>query len=104
MPSVLPRNQRRRGDRGHLDGPVPEPDGSAPEVVGQSEPVVELPQCTPGIGDHPRGERVDGLDLGEVLTVVERVTRAIGLVISFCTEDSWNAQRTKGWGAPPIAW
>ena len=32
------------------------------------------------------------------------VAIASGLVTSFWNDDSWKAQRTSGFGAPPIAW
>ena len=65
------------------------------------EPVVQLAERPARVGDHVVREPVDRLDLGEELGVVEVLGTASGLVTSLSTEESWNAQLTSGFGAPP---
>src|SRR3546814_1005066 len=54
-----------------LDAAIPELEVAIFQVVGLEEPVIQLPERPPRIGDHVGGEVVDGLELGQEVGVVE---------------------------------
>src|SRR3546814_19535577 len=54
-----------------LDAAIPELEVAIFQVVGLEEPVIQLPERPPRIGDHVGGEVDDGLELGQEVGVVE---------------------------------
>ena len=72
IPSPRPGDrQHRQLHVGEVERAVLEREPAVGEVVGAEEAVVELAERAPGVGVHAVHERVDRLDLGEQLAVVQ---------------------------------